>query len=58
MNISLEPNGKFISIELTTHDMNHIYAQDDWYMYFNRIDAFMEEVKKRYADNVCPEVNR
>lgn len=58
MNISLEPNGKFISIELTTQDMNHIYQQTDWYMYFNRIDAFMEEVKKRYASNVCTEVNR
>jgi hypothetical protein len=58
MNISLEPNGKFISIELTTQDMNHIYKQDDWYVYFNRIDKFMEEVKSRYANNVCSETDR
>lgn len=58
MNISLEPNGKFISIELTTQDMNHIYQQNDWYMYFNRIDAFMEEVKKRYANGICSETDR
>ena len=58
MNILLEPNCNFISIELTTKDMNHIYQQNDWYMYFNRIDAFIEEVKQRYANNLCTETDR
>jgi hypothetical protein len=58
MNISLEPNGKLVSIELTNKDMQQIYNEDNWYIYFNRIDKFMEEVKSRYASNVCSETDR
>jgi len=58
MNISLEPNGKLVSIELTNKDMQQIYNEDNWYIYFHQIDKFMEEVKKRYASNICPETDR
>lgn len=58
MNIALEPNGKLVSIELTIKDMQQIYNEDNWYIYFHQIDKFMEEVKKRYASNVCSETDR
>lgn len=58
MNIELEPNGKLVSIELTNKDMQQIYNEDNWYIYFHQIDKFMEEVKNRYAINVCSETDR
>lgn len=57
MNISLEPNGKLVSIELTNKDMQQIYNEDNWYIYFHQIDKFMEEVKNRYAINICSETD-